>query len=217
MLKPQHNTNPTAHLSLATWLYTTALHDPRAKIIALVAVSDEDETQTPKPHSLIHPSTPEPAPATPPGNNPPKKPHARVIGVAWLQHFLPHEKDWSTRYPTHLPKTKQAIPIPHLIIDTKAYARVLKLLYSHRETCVGEQGGWYIRNIAAESDGAIFRLLEYAGEMFGRGGRDENGRDRNEVVFWQAPPFRKAAGLYERMGWRWGMCGGRVVEGGEGC
>ena len=42
------------------------------------------------------------------------------------------------------------------------------------------------------------------------------GKDREEVVFWQAPPFRAAGGLYERMGWRWGICGGRVVEGAEG-
>ena len=90
----------------------------------------------------------------------------------------------------------------------------MKLLYTHREACVGEQGGWYIRNIAAGSEDVICHLLEYAGEIFARDERD--GRDGEGVVFWQAPPFRAAAWLYERMSWRWGMVGGRVVEGGEG-
>ncbi len=134
-----------------------------------------------------------------------KKPAARVLGVAWLQHFFPGESQWSTRYPPHI--DKRARDVPH-VLNTKAYARAMTLLYTHRESCVGAEGGWYIRNIAAGAGGedVVCCLLEYAREMFA-----------GEVVFWQAPPFRAAGRLYEGLGWRWGRVGGRVVEGvGEG-
>ena len=85
----------------------------------------------------------------------------------------------------------------------------MNLLYTHREDCVGAEGGWYIRNIAANpgqgSEDVICYLLEYASSMFA-----------GAAVYWQAPPFRSAGMLYERIGWRWGMAGGRVVEGGDG-
>ena len=146
-------------------------------------------------------------------NKPAQKPHARVIGVAWLQHFFPNE-EWEHRYPPHIDKRAREIPT---VIDAKTYARALKLLYRHREACVGSQGGWYVRNIATNPgpgrEDFICHLLEHAVV--------EANVNGDGVVFWQGPPFRNAGGVYDRigMGWRWVVEGGRVEEGegrGEG-
>ncbi|KAL2046889.1 hypothetical protein N7G274_000907 [Stereocaulon virgatum] len=179
LLTPSSLLNRAAYVILATWLYTAALNDPKARIlIAQDYASQNDDDQKREDQS-----------------NEDHEKETKIVGCVWLQYFDSGET-WKGRYKLRFRKgTKNAPPD---CVDTDSYARALKRLQEHREASMQGRAHTYIRALSlAPSSGLkheeiFLTLLTHLEEI-----------STSPVIF-QHSPFLPAA-VFSEIVHRWRM------------